>query len=192
MEYITIPASSNEFFVLFHGTGGNEYSLLPIIGDINPNASVISFLGDEGSGESRRYFKPLLNGQLQRNNFNDKVSQFIMFWDAIKPTNASITFIGYSNGANFILGLLEKRSDIADNIVLLHPSNLEYTFEKYAECRILLTSGANDTLSVPGDVMRLAKQLKNQFPSTTLKLLDTAHEVTAKEIQIAVDFLKKQ
>ena len=52
MEYITIPAPSNEFFVLFHGTGGNEYSLLPIIGDINPNASVISFLGDEGSGES--------------------------------------------------------------------------------------------------------------------------------------------
>lgn len=46
MNYINIPGSENEYFVLFHGTDGNEYSLLSVVGDINPNTSVISFLGD--------------------------------------------------------------------------------------------------------------------------------------------------
>lgn len=192
MEYINIPASANEFFVLFHGTGGNEYSLLTVTGDIDPNASVISFLGEEGAGETRRFFKPLVNRQLQRDDFNKKVAAFLTLWDTVKPTDAKITFIGYSNGANFVLGLLEKRPDIAENIVLLHPSNLEYTFEKGSNSRIFLTVGANDLLSIPGDVMKLAKQLTEQFPSTELKMLDSGHEVTLIEVRAAAEYLKKE
>ena len=37
-----------------------------------------------------------------------------------------VIFIGYSNGANFILGLLEKNPTIANTVILLHPSNLGY------------------------------------------------------------------
>ena len=191
MKYINIPASANEFFVLFHGTGGNEYSLLAVTGDIDPTASVISFIGEEGTGKNRRFFKPLVNGQLQRDDFNEKVAGFLTLWDSVKPVNAKVTFIGYSNGANFVLGLLEKRPDIAENIVLLHPSNLGYTFEKGSDSRIFLTVGANDALSVPGDVMKLAKQLTEQFPATALKMLDTGHEVTPVEVQAAAKFLGK-
>lgn len=192
MDYSNIPASANEFFVLFHGTGGNEYSLLAITGDVDPYASVISFLGDEGIGEKRRFFKPLVNGKIQRANFNEKVDEFLVLWDKLKPIDAKITFIGYSNGANFILGILEKRPDIASNIVLLHPSNLDYTFNQQSESRVFLTVGANDTLSIPGDVMRLAHQLKESFPATVVKLLDTGHEVTAIEVQAASKFLKNE
>lgn len=191
MKYINIPASANEFFVLFHGTGGNEYSLLAVTGDIDPNASVISFIGDEGTGENRRFFKPLVNRQLQREDFNEKVDEFLTLWDSIKPVDAKITFIGYSNGANFVLGLLEKRPDIAENVALLHPSNLEYTFEKGSSSHVFLTVGANDALSVPGDVMKLAKQLTEKFPKTELKMLDTGHEVTPVEVQAAAEYLKK-
>ncbi|MBM6614836.1 phospholipase [Desemzia sp. RIT804] len=190
MKYISIPASAKEFFVLFHGTGGNEYSLLAVTGDIDPNASVISFVGDEGTGENRRFFKPLVDRKLQSDNFNEKVDEFLTLWDSVKPVNAKITFIGYSNGANFILGLLEKRPDIAESIVLLHPSNLDYTFEKRSSSRIFLTVGANDPLSVPGDVMKLAKQLTEQFPATELKMLDTGHEVTPIEVQAAAEYLR--
>jgi len=41
-----------------------------------------------------------------------------------------ITFIGYSNGANFILGILQKRPDIADRTLLLHPADLDWKFNK--------------------------------------------------------------
>lgn len=190
MQYINIPGSTNEYFVLFHGTGGNEYSLLTVTGDIDPHASIISFLGDEGIADNRRFFKPLQQGQFQRDDFDQKVDQFLEQWDTMQPTNAeAITFIGYSNGANFLLGVLEKRPDIADNTILLHPSNLGYTFEQGSESRIFITTGANDTLSVPGEVMKLAKQLEPTFPNTTLELLDSGHGVTSEEARLVKRFL---
>lgn len=191
MDYINIPGSINEFFVLFHGTGGNEYSLLSVVGDINPNASVISFLGDAGSGASRRFFAPLQKGNLVRDNFNERINQFLILWDSIKPIDAKLTFVGYSNGDNFLLGLLEKRPDIADNVILMHPSNLRYVFNSGSNSNIFLTSGATDTMAIPSESLQLSKQLANYFPSTKLELLDSGHEVTNEEISKIRDFLKK-
>ncbi|QQP70116.1 phospholipase [Carnobacterium sp. CS13] len=191
MNYINIPGSTNEFFVLFHGTGGNEYSLLSVIGDINPNASVISFLGDVGSGAGRRFFDPLQNGHFLRDNFNEKVNQFLTLWDAIKPIDAKLTFVGYSNGANFLLGLMGKRPNIADNVVLMHPSNLGYTFESGSNSNIFLTSGATDIMAIPSESLQLSKQLAKYFPSTKLELLDSGHEVANEEVSKIGEFLRK-
>lgn len=190
MEYLTIPADPNKYFVLFHGTGGNEYNRLEQAGDIDPYASVISFLGDEGTGKQRCYFKLLENGALDRENLDQKVTAFLKQWDSIKPEHATLTFLGYSNGANFILGLLEQRPDIADNVILLHPSNLDYHFSQGAESKVFLTIGASDTLSIPADGIRLAKQIKEVYPNTDSILLDTGHEITLAEIEKVKEFLK--
>lgn len=189
MNYINIPGSANECFVLFHGTGGNEYTLLSVAGDIDPAASLISFLGDAGSGADRRFFMPLQNGQLERKDFNNRVDRFLKLWDTLKPQGAKVTFIGYSNGANFVLGVLEKAPDIAENIVLMHPSNLGYSFEKGSKSRVIITTGATDTVSLPSEVLALSKQLTEYFPDTKLELLDSGHEVTNEEVAKITVFL---
>lgn len=191
MHYLTIPGNPKEYFVLFHGTGGNEYNRLEQAGDIDPYASVISFLGDEGTGKQRRYFKLREDGSLHRENFQAKVTAFLELWDSIKPADATLTFLGHSNGANFILGILEQRPDIADHVVLLHPTHLDYHFNQGSKTRIFLTMGASDTLSIPADSMRLVKQLQEVFPNTDSLLLDTGHEITIEEIEKAKEFLGK-
>lgn len=183
MNHFSIEGPLSEWIVLFHGTGGNEYSLLQIAGDINPNASILSFIGDVGEGANRRFFAPLLNGQLERVDFDARIAQFLAHWKEVKPAQTEkITFVGYSNGANFILGLLEKQPQIADRFVLMHPSGLGYTFEGGVDTEIIITAGARDTLSVPGDTLRLAKQLEVTFPNTMMKLLDSGHEISEQEI----------
>lgn len=191
MKYLTMPADQMKFFVLFHGTGGNEYSLLSVTGELDPEASILSFLGETGSGRGRRYFAPLVSGKLPRPDFEEKVDEFLELWDSIRPQDAELTFIGYSNGANFILGILEKRPDIAQNIILLHPSNLDYHFSAGSNSRILLTSGASDTLSIPGTVRQLANQLTALFPNTHLALLDSGHELTEREVEAVAQFLNR-
>lgn len=184
MNHFSINGPLNELFVLFHGTGGNEYTLLQIAGDIEPNASVLTFLGEVGEGASRRFFEPLVNGELQRADFDYRITAFLDEWAQLKPASATnITFIGYSNGANFILGLLEKEPAIAERIVLLHPTNLNYNFEKGSASQIIMTAGALDAIATPGDTLRLAKQLEKVFPHTTMKLLDSPHHVTDAEIE---------
>lgn len=76
MDYFSIDGTLNEWIVLFHGTGGNEFSLLQIAGDIEPNAKILSFIGQVGSGAERRFFAPLNNGTLLREDFDARVDTF--------------------------------------------------------------------------------------------------------------------
>ncbi|MBM7699500.1 alpha/beta hydrolase [Kurthia huakuii] len=164
---------------------------MQIAGDIEPNAHILSFLGDVDEGANRRFFQPLKAGKLDRTDFDARIDAFLADWPKLHPAQTEhMTFMGFSNGANFILGLLEKEPAIADRIVLLHPSNLDYTFTKGSDAQIVLTSGAMDTLSLPGDTLKLSKQLEAVFPRTTLKLLDGAHGMTEQEITYLQDTLR--
>ncbi|MGK0551100.1 alpha/beta hydrolase [Enterococcus faecalis] len=171
-----------QLVVAFHGTGGNEYQLLSTIAALYPQASVLSYLGNEGTGNHRRFFAPLEKGQLPRANFHKKITMFLE--ESWHPTKLydEVIFIGYSNGANFILGLLEQEPTIANTAILLHPSNLGYQYVSgQFATRIIITSGAQDEISVAGRVLSLANQLKKHFPVDFL-LLDGGHEVTLQEI----------
>ncbi|WP_010289145.1 alpha/beta hydrolase [Kurthia massiliensis] len=190
MHYLQIDGPSDEWFVLFHGTGGSEYSLLQIAGDLYSKASILTFSGDVAAGASRRFFAPLEQGQLNRTDFNTRIDDFLSNWPSIRPNASRLTFIGYSNGANFVLGLLEKQPHIAERVVLLHPSNLQYDFQAGSDAQIIMTTGAMDTLSLPGDVLQLSKQLEAVFPNTTLKLLDGGHGTTDAEIDYVKHMLK--
>lgn len=191
MDYFSIDGSADERFVLFHGTGGNEYSLLQIAGDVNPNAHILSFTGPVGEGAERRFFRPLSQGRLDRGDFEQRVADFLHEWRALPDSGLRTTFIGFSNGANFLLGVLEQAPDIADKIVLMHPSNLGYHYSQGSDAQIFITAGATDPISVPGDVMKLVKQLETPFPNTRLQLLDGAHQVSEEEIDYLKDALAR-
>lgn len=180
MNYFSIAGTKNEKIVLFHGTGGNEYSLLQIAGDLDPEAAITSFIGDVGEGAMRRFFEPLVNGRLDRTDFNNRVNQMIEQWKRLALQDSTI--ISYSNGANFVLGMLEKEPNLAKKIILMHPTNLNYAFEAGSDVEIIITAGALDTMSIAGDTMKLKKQLEEKFPHTSLKLFDQGHEVTDAEI----------
>jgi len=80
MEYfLQENQNNNTLIVLFHGTGGNQYQLLPISGEIMPDVNTLSFLGNVGEGIERRFFAPLNNNQLDRDDFNHRTKSFIQF-----------------------------------------------------------------------------------------------------------------
>lgn len=184
MKYFISEDSLEKLFVLFHGTGGNEFSLLFLTGELDIHGSVISFLGNRGEGQNRRYFSPLINGELEVEDFNTAVEDFLVEWDKLALDYQEIIFIGYSNGANFIQGILQHRPDIANQTLLLHPQefNLEFSTLSKSKNRLLLTTGANDTLSIPGEIVSLTERLKGSFEDVTLLLTDGRHEVSSDEV----------
>ncbi len=55
---------------------------------------------------------------LPRANFDERVTAFLEeVWQPRKVKYDEVIFIGYSNGANFILGLLEKNPTIANTVI---------------------------------------------------------------------------
>lgn len=173
-----------QLVLAFHGTGGNEYQLLTTVAELFPQASLLSFLGSVSEGSQRRFFAPLIDdGQLNRQEFDQQTTQF--FQEELLTfiqKYQEIILIGYSNGANFILGLLEQHADIPDTVILLHPSRLVYSFNQSSEVKIYLTVGAKDNISLPGDSLKLTEELKQFFPNTTMILTDGGHQLTEQEV----------
>ena len=86
MEYMYIKGT-DEMFVLFHGTGGNENSLLFLTGELDPYASVFSFSGDTGVRIKRRFFAPLIGKrEPDRKDLAERVEKFLTQWDNLELT----------------------------------------------------------------------------------------------------------
>ena len=193
MEHLLINGTDN-LFVLFHGTGGNESNLLFLTGELDSPASVISFLGNVGTGKNRRFFNPLVNGKVNKQDYSERIDKFLKNWDLMDISKyKNITFIGYSNGANFTLGLLEKRPDIANTTILLHPSNFDWQFTKKPEKnKIIATTGALDLMAPAADVVKLKNQLSGiGYEEFQIIMLDSGHEITNKEIEKLKEIYKK-
>ena len=193
MEHLFIKGTDN-LFVLFHGTGGNESNLLFLTGELDSHASVISFLGNVGTGKNRRFFNPLVNGKVNKQDYSERIDKFLKNWDLMDISKyKNITFIGYSNGANFTLGLLEKRPDIANTTILLHPSNFDWQFLKKPEKnKIIATTGALDLMAPAADVVKLKTQLSGiGYEEFQIIMLDSGHEITNKEIEKLKEIYKK-
>jgi hypothetical protein len=193
MEHLFIKGTDN-LFVLFHGTGGNESNLLFLTGELDSHASVISFLGNVGTGKNRRFFNPLVNGKVNKQDYSERIDKFLKNWDLMDISKyKNITFIGYSNGANFTLGLLEKRPDIANTTILLHPSNFDWQFTKKPEKnKIIATTGALDLMAPAADVVKLKNQLSGiGYEEFQIIMLDSGHEITNEEIEKLKEIYKK-
>lgn len=185
MHYRFIKGSSPRLLVFFHGTGGNKESILFLRQQLDPKASVLSFNGSWGQGRDRRFFAPLIDGQLDLVDFEKRLSAFLDFWKDLDIQHyQEITFVGFSNGANFIMGLLTKQSNLADNYILLHPSALDYAFPmQNSRAEILFTLGQNDPNVDPFALENLVDDLQaSAFPKANLARFDKGHYLSHDEL----------
>ncbi|MGQ7354854.1 alpha/beta hydrolase [Streptococcus suis] len=185
MNYRFIKGTSPRILVFFHGTGGNKESLLFLRQQLDPEASVLSLDGSWGQGRDRRFFAPLIDGQLDPVDFELRLSAFLDFWqDLATQSYQQITFVGFSNGANFIMGLLTKQPNLADNDILLHPSALDYAFPmENSRAEILFTLGQNDPYVEPVALENLVDDWQaSAFPKANLARFDKGHFLSQDEL----------
>lgn len=185
MDYRFIKGSSPRLLVFFHGTGGNKESMLFLRQQLDPKASVLSFNGSWCQGRERRFFATLVDGQLDLVDFEMRMSAFLDFWKDLDIQHyQEITFVGFSNGANFIMGLLTKQSNLADNYILLHPSDLDYAFPmENSRAEILFTVGKNDQLVDQVALEHLVDDWQESaFPRANLARFDKGHFLSQDEL----------
>ena len=189
-EWFTNAAPSDELMITFHGTGGNLYSLLPITGEIAPNADVLSIEGSWGIGAKRRYFPSPEAEIMTPAKLKIYAQKFLHEFEQLDLSGyQKMTALGYSNGANYLLSILQLKPDFVSNVILLHPADFNYEFKQVtSNTRILATVGANDYSAPAGPIIQLQKRVQSViFPNFQVKLLDGGHAISSKEI----DFLKQ-
>ena len=79
MDYRFIKGTRPRLLVFFHGTGGDKESMLFLRQQLDPEAFILSLDGSWGQGRKRRFFAPLIDGQLDLVDVEMRLSAFWIF-----------------------------------------------------------------------------------------------------------------
>ena len=106
-----------------HGTGGNEADLMPLAHRLNPRATLLGVRGRSTEEGVARWFRRLDLARFDQADIRAEAEAFAAFLDeavasyALDP--ARITWLGYSNGANFIGALMGLQPGRVRRAILL-------------------------------------------------------------------------
>jgi phospholipase/carboxylesterase len=190
------PGTSGRTFLLLHGTGGDEHDLIPLARHVDADAAILSPRGNVLERGAPRFFRRLAEGVFDLDDLRLRVAQLRDWLGAaierygIDP--ASLTALGYSNGAN-----------TAAAMMLLHPGALRsailwramVTVEDLPQAtnpphaRVLLISGRTDPILPLPNAQRLASQLRGREIDVRHEVLNAGHELTRDDIDLARDWL---
>src|SRR5690554_5972187 len=112
-KYIFIKRKSNHTFLLLHGTGGNEHSLIDLANAIDPDVNILALRGNVVEFGHNRFFRRLGLGQYDISNLIEETNNLNDFLDEVskkeKIDRNLITGIGFSNGANIMQSLFQLK-----------------------------------------------------------------------------------
>lgn len=184
-------------FLLLHGTGGNEHDLVPIVGMIDDEASILSVRGNVSENGMPRFFKRLAEGIFDEEDLVFRTKELKQFIETaagehgFNPEN--IIAIGYSNGANIAGSLLFHYKNVFKGAMLLHPMvplrNLQLPNMK--DVSVFIGAGKNDPICLPQETEELAALLMEAGAGVEVHWGNNGHSLTRTEIETAASWYEK-
>lgn len=190
----------NKDFTLLtlHGTGADEFDLLPLAQDIaGDDVSILSPRGNVNENGQLRFFKrPAADGLFDQDDIIHHANELADFIrDAcvkheINP--ATLYALGYSNGANMIAALLALRPEVIAGGILLrafHPLQAMPQRDLNGK-NVLVISGVMDQILPPEQGQALATMLENSGANITFKARLAGHELRREDVIDAKEWLQ--
>jgi predicted esterase len=181
--------------LLLHGTGGSEGDLIPLGRELDPNASLLSPRGKVLEHGMPRFFRRLAEGVFDLEDLRERTHELADFvFAAAKEYNIDINKIvavGYSNGANIAASLLLLRPEILSAAILframvpLTPDKRPNLLSK----SIFISAGSFDPIVPSLETKQLAELLRAAGADVTVRFLQSGHELTSGDIDLAREWL---
>ena len=185
-----IPGSE-QVALLLHGTGGNEDDLLPLASMLVPGASVLALRGNVLEGPMPRFFRRLAEGVFDEADLALRTEQLAAFLPAAASAYgfevASLTAIGFSNGANIAANVLLHHPGLIRRSVLFRamlPSEASPTRAAVGS-RVYIGAGRRDPIVPAANVERLAALLRDTGADVTLDWRNAGHGLTGEDVESA-------
>lgn len=197
MDFIESKGLDNHpLYLLFHGTGGNEYDLLGLMALLDDKASYLSFRGEVNEHGLLRFFKRIRPGVFDEEDLIERTRRYVDQLQNLlaekKAPDQKVVALGYSNGANFIASLLYHNEKRVNKAVLLHPmvpyQNIKPSDLKGME--VFIGAGSNDPICPYEEALQLQKDLENAGATVTLFTTQNGHNITDEELQAAKKWLE--
>jgi phospholipase/carboxylesterase len=163
-----VASSAGVPLLLLHGTGGNEYDLLPLRERLSSGAAVLSVRGTVLENGMPRFFRRLREGVFDEDDLRrraDDLGEFVVTASAAYGiADRSLVAVGFSNGANIASALLLQRPGVLSAAVLLSamvpfasPPEVDL-----AGTRVIISNGARDAMIPASMTAELAAQFRRR------------------------------
>ena len=175
----------------FHGTGGNEMQMVPLLRDLLPEAAIIAPRGDVSEHGAPRFFLRRAEGVYDMADLaraTAKLGEFVAAHvEAMRP--ARVVGLGYSNGANILASVIFSRPSLFTDAVLMHPLIPWAPKAMDVRTRVLITAGENDPICPPSMTRSLESWFVSHATSVEVIWHPGGHEIAPAEIAGTARFL---
>jgi len=197
-DYIHIQNSASNTLFLLHGTGGSKNDLLFFNDYVADRYNLVGLQGNIRENGMARFFRRTAPGIFDQKNIKDettKLQTFIHNFAETHNTNLNtLSFVGYSNGANIILALLFYYPHLVQHAVLMHPMlpfEPTHTLD-LSHTKLLITNGQRDPMVPRQEQQRLYEMLASLGTNMNIKEYSGGHEASQEGINDIVAFLNER
>ena len=192
-----VAGKSDRTLLLLHGTGGNERDLIPLGRELDPNASLLSPRGKVLENGMPRFFRRLSEGIFDLEDLKKRTHELADFVisaaEHYKIDIKHIVAVGYSNGANITASMLLLRPEILSAAVLFRAMVplIPETTPDLSTTRVLISEGDHDPIVSAAEAGRLAGLLRSAGADVTIRFLQSGHELTSNDVDLAREWLTR-
>ncbi len=188
-------ASIGAPLVLLHGSGGNEFDLMPVASALAPKAAKLGIRGTVALEEGYAFFHRFPDRRVDEADIEAKapaLAEFIEASCARYNVARRPIAIGFSNGAIMAAALLLAHPGLLAGAILFRPLS-PFTHDlphRLDSTPVLLIDGEKDSRRSPGDGLQLAERLVHAGALVTQHVLPVGHSITAEDTRIAREWLR--
>lgn len=182
--------------ITLHGTGGTATSLFELAHFLDPDATKIGFQGEVNENGMSRYFARYPDGSFDLLSLDkatkDLYESLHESLEKYSLKDATVTLIGYSNGANLAKNLLKEYIDLPlDALLLFHPSQItpDKVFKKQAHLDVFMTAGKMDLYVTESQFMQMETNMLAASIKVETFIHDQGHQLIQEELNQAKKFL---
>lgn len=176
----------------FHGTGGTETQLVPLVRELMRDVTIIAPRGDVEENGALRFFRRESAGRYDMADLARRTTAMGDFIEAhvhaLAPTK--VIGLGYSNGANILASVIFARPDLFERAVLLHPLIPWAPDPAPVRTRVLITAGERDPICPPAATEALEAWFREQGAPVETHWHAGGHEIDRSEITALARFLR--
>jgi phospholipase/carboxylesterase len=181
--------------VLLHGSGGNEFDLMPLTSELAPEAAKLGIRGPVAIEDGYAFFHRFPDRRVDEADIEAKAPVLAEF---IEASCARYNFarrpiaIGFSNGAIMAAALLLAHPGLLAGAILFRPLS-PFTRDlphRLDNTPVLIIDGEKDGRRSSGDGLRLAERLVRAGALVTHHVLPVGHSITPEDKRIASQWLR--